>query len=66
MRLSTKQISELQALLNDIHGVTLSNEQAQAAGLAIMRLVLLKELHKSQLILEENFNHGTNEKLSNR
>jgi len=53
MRLSSKQISELQTLLKDLHGVILSNEQAQAAGLAIMRFVYVKELQKRQLMNKE-------------
>lgn len=43
MRLSKQQIESLQALLNEQLGLTYADEEAQAAGLAIMRFVLAKE-----------------------
>jgi len=42
MRLSSERIKALQALLHELHGLELSEEQAQDAGLAIMRFVLAK------------------------
>ena len=42
MRLSEQQIKALQTLLNDEYGLEYSTEEAQQAGLAIMRFVLAK------------------------
>ena len=60
MRLSNKQISELKTLFELVHGSILSNEQAQAEGLDIMRLVYVKELKKHQLNNEEISNDEAN------
>lgn len=48
MRLNVKQIKELQALLHELTGKDYSPEEAQTAGLAIVRFVAVKELHKHQ------------------
>lgn len=53
MRLSKRQLRTLVTLYEDVHGKTLSFEQAQEVGLAIMRLVLLKEMKRSQLNVKE-------------
>jgi hypothetical protein len=42
MRLSDERIKELQALLKELYGLDYTSEQAQGAGLAIMRFVLAK------------------------
>jgi len=46
MRLSPKQIKELQALLKEQTGRDYTDEEAQQAGLAVMRFVYVKELQK--------------------
>lgn len=42
MRLSDERIKELQVLLKKLYGLDYTPEQAQEAGLAIMRFVLAK------------------------
>jgi enoyl-CoA hydratase/carnithine racemase len=59
MRISHKQIKELQALLLEMTGKEYSPEEAQTAGLAIVRFVSAKELQKDQLISKEIKNNGT-------
>ncbi len=49
MRLSPKQIKELQALLKEQTGKDYTDEEAQEAGLAIMRFVAAKELRKIEI-----------------
>jgi hypothetical protein len=49
MRISHKQIKELQALLLEMTSKEYSPEEAQAAGLAIVRFVSAKELSNYQL-----------------
>ena len=49
MRLSNERIKELQKILQDECGLELSDEEAQQAGLAIMRFVLVKETRKREL-----------------
>jgi hypothetical protein len=44
MRLSTTHIKALQRLLKEQFGLDYTDEQAQQAGLAIMRFVIVKEL----------------------
>lgn len=44
MRLSQQQISILQKLLKERFGLVYTDEQAQQAGLAIMRFFVAKEL----------------------
>ena len=53
MRFSDKQISELQAILLEVTGKEYTPEEAQTAGLAIMRFVYVKELRKHQLSNKE-------------
>jgi hypothetical protein len=53
MRLSNEQIKELQGLLHELTGIEYSPEEAQTAGLAIMRFVYVKELRKYQLKSKE-------------
>jgi len=65
MRINDKQIKELQALLLEVTGKEYSPEETQTAGLAIMRLVYVKELRKHQLNNEENSNEGLKEKIHN-
>lgn len=52
MRLSPARIKDLQSLLKEHYGLDYSDEEAQEAGLAIMRFVLAKELR--QKALDEN------------
>jgi hypothetical protein len=56
MRISDKQIKELQLLLLEITGKEYTPEETQTAGLAIVRFVAAKELSKYQLINKENEN----------
>lgn len=44
MRISPKHIAALQRLLKEQFGLNYTDEQAQHAGLAIMRFVIAKEL----------------------
>lgn len=46
MRISHKQIKELQALLLEMKGKEYSPEEAQTTGLAIVRFVSAKELQQ--------------------
>ncbi|MGH7196479.1 MAG: hypothetical protein ACREGJ_01800 [Candidatus Saccharimonadales bacterium] len=50
MRLKPERLTTLKELLKDI-GLDYSDEQAQQAGLAIMRFALAKETRKRQLKL---------------
>lgn len=50
MRLSEQRIGELQALLQTLYGITLTNEEAQVAGLAILRFIAVKELRRGELL----------------
>lgn len=57
MRLSSEHIKKLQVLLKEIHGLDYSDEQAQEAGMAIMRFVQVKAQRKQELAkLKENEN----------
>lgn len=49
MRLSSERIKALQALSRELHGLELTDEQAQEAGLAIMRFVLAKAQIQQEL-----------------
>ena len=49
MRLSDERIKELQKLLKEEFDLDYTDEQAQQAGLSIMRFVLAKELRKAEL-----------------
>ena len=59
MRLSDKRIKELQAILLEITGKEYSPEEAQTAGLAVVRFVSVKELYEYQPIHKENKNEDT-------
>lgn len=48
MRISEKQIKELQTLLLEVTGKEYPPEETQAAGLAIMRFVYVKKLREQQ------------------
>ena len=48
-RISPARIEELQKLLKEQTGKDYSSEEAQEAGLAIMRFVIAKEQRKQQL-----------------
>lgn len=50
MRLSNEHIKSLQILLRKECGLELTDEQAQEAGMAIMRFVLAKAQREQQLI----------------
>ena len=56
MRLSQERINALQRLLKDQYCLELSDEEAQEAGLSIMRFVKAKYLRKQEL----NNNQGSN------
>ena len=49
MRLSSERIKALQALMRELHGLELTDKQAQEAGLAIMRFVLAKAQIQQEL-----------------
>lgn len=57
MRISDDSISKLQAILKKHHNLDYDNEQAQAAGRAILRLVGLK---LQQQLSKEYENESTN------
>lgn len=48
MRLSPERIKELQKLLKELYNLGYTDEEAQEAGLAIMRFVLVKEARKRE------------------
>lgn len=49
MRLSNERIKQLQTLMREQHGLKLTDEQAQEAGMAIMRFVLTKAQRQQEL-----------------
>lgn len=49
MRLSLTRIKQLQVLLKRYHGLELDDEQAQQAGLAIMRFTIAKQARLYEL-----------------
>lgn len=49
MRLSSERIKSLQALLKKLYGLDYTDEQAQEAGVAIMRFVTAKAQRQQQL-----------------
>lgn len=49
MRLSNEHIKTLQALLRELYGLELTDEQAQRAGISIMRFVIAKAQRKREL-----------------
>lgn len=54
MRLKDERIQELQGLLKKLYGLDLSTEQAQEAGVKIMRFVLAKTQRQQQLAKNED------------
>lgn len=59
MRLSTERINTLKLLLKEHYGLEYSDEQAQEAGLAIMRFVVAKAQTQKKLIIFKENEHGT-------
>ena len=49
MRLNNERIKTLQALLKELYGLELTDEQAQSAGMSIMRFVIAKAQRKQEL-----------------
>jgi hypothetical protein len=49
MRLSNERIKALQALLKELYGLDYTDEQAQEAGMAIMRFMVVKTLRQKEL-----------------
>lgn len=49
MRLSDERIKELQVLLKELYGLDYTDEQAQEAGLAIMRFIIAKAQRQREL-----------------
>jgi hypothetical protein len=58
MRLSNERIKSLQALLKELHGLDLNEEQAQRAGLQIMRFVAAKAQRQKELTKNEGISDG--------
>lgn len=48
MRLSPERIKELQKLLKELYNLDYTDEEAQEAGLAIMRFVIVKEQRRRE------------------
>jgi hypothetical protein len=49
MRLSDERIKELKILLKELYGLDYASEQAQEAGLAIIRFVIVKTQRRREL-----------------
>ena len=49
VRISPERVKELQKLLNEKTGKDYSDEEAQEAGLAILRFVVVKEQRRQEL-----------------
>ena len=60
MRLSNERIKSLQILLHYKYGLELTNEEAQKAGMAIMRFVLAKAQREQELTNKEGDVHENN------
>jgi len=58
MRLSNERIKALQALLKELHGLDYSDEQAQSAGMSIMRFVVAKAQREQELTNNKEKNDG--------
>lgn len=54
VRISPERIKELQKLLKEQTGKDYSDEEAQEAGLAIMRFVVVKERRRQELNERQN------------
>lgn len=57
MRLSNERIKQLQTLMREQHGLKLTDEQAQEAGMAIMRFVLTKAQRQQELTKRKEHEH---------
>ncbi len=57
MRLCEERIKSLQALMREEHGLELTDEQAQAAGFAIMRFLVAKAQRKQELTQNKEYEH---------
>lgn len=62
MRLSDERIKELKVLLKELYGLDYTDEQAQEAGLAIMRFVIVKtqrqrELTNKKMEMNDEYNY---------
>lgn len=62
MRLSQERIKDLQKLLKEQTGKNYTDEEAQEAGLAIMRFVIAKERRRQELDNQQNENKPTTKK----
>lgn len=58
MRLSSEDVKSLQILLKDEFGLNYTDEQAQEAGMAIMRFVIAKAQRKQELAKKEGNDYG--------
>jgi len=58
MRLSNDRIKSLQALLKELYGLEYTAEQAQEAGLAIMRFVAVKTHREQELMPHKRNEYG--------
>jgi len=56
MRISQERIKELQKLLKEQTGKDYTDEEAQEAGLAIMRFIVAKERRRQELGRQQNKN----------
>lgn len=52
-RISKQQIQKLQKLLKEQTGKDYTDEEAQQAGMAIMRFVAVKEIRKAERVLKD-------------
>lgn len=53
MRLSSERIKSLQNLLKELYGLEYTDEQAQEAGMDIMRFVIAKAQRKTYLSIKK-------------
>ena len=53
MRISPERIKELQKLLKERTGKDYTDEEAQEAGMAIMRFVIAKERRRQELSMQQ-------------
>lgn len=58
MRLSSESIKSLQVLLRELHGLDYTDEQAQEAGMAIMRFVAVKAQRERDLTKNKDYEDG--------
>lgn len=61
MRLSEKRVKSLQLLMCEKFGLEMTNEQAQEAGLAIMRFLIAKAERKQEPTDMEKNDNGQQE-----